>query len=620
MADEQNMQHDDQPRPGEMRPMDEAIHHHMDPNEPEGSYLTPKGGPMRTIIDWATTVDHKKIGVMYLTAVLVLFFVGGLAALAVRLELLEPVRIVERTLADGTVAQDVQGQLFNPGKQQDGELVRNMNTGNETYNRLFTLHGAIMVFMVIIPSIPASLGNFFLPIMIGAKDVAFPRLNLLSWYIYVFGSIFAIASVLGGGVDTGWTFYTPYSTTTDADHWRVVFMITGAFILGFSSILTGLNFIVTVHKLRAPGMGWFDMPLFIWGIYATSIIQVLATPVIGVTLLLLILERIFRIGVFDPALGGDPVLFQHFFWFYSHPVVYVMILPGFAVLSELITVHSHKRIFGYKSVAFASLGIAAVSFIVWGHHMFTAQSELASAVFSALTFLVAIPTAIKVFNWIATLYKGSITLNTPMFYALSVLFLFTIGGLTGLPLATLSTDMHLHDSYFVVAHFHYVMMGGTIIAFVGALHHWWPKMFGRMYNDRWALVGGVLVFIGFNVTFFTQFFLGTQGMPRRYASYVDEFQMLHQVSTVGSWILALGFIIHAAVFIYSLVAGERASPNPWGGLTLEWEVESPPPEHNFHHEPIIKHGPYDYDVVVPPHWDPNDYPLPEAAPKGAIGH
>jgi cytochrome c oxidase subunit 1 len=393
-------------------------------------------------------------------------------------------------------------------------------------------------------------------------------------------------------------------------------MVLGAFILGFSSILTGLNFVVTVHKLRAPGMGWFDMPLFIWAMYSTSIIQVLATPVIGITLLLLIFERMFKIGIFDPALGGDPVLYQHFFWFYSHPVVYVMILPAFGVISEIIPVHGHKKIFGYRAVAFASLGVALVSFLVWGHHMFASSGELAATVFSALTFLVAIPTAVKVFNWIATLYKSSIALTTPMWYALMFLFLFSIGGLTGLPLGTLATDLHLHDSYYVVAHFHYVMMGGTIITFVGGLHHWWPKMFGRMYNQFWANIGAFTVFIGFNVTFFTQFFLGTQGMPRRYASYIDDYQIYHQISTVGSYLLLVGFLIHLFVFLHSLVAGRKAPANPWGGLTLEWEATSPPDEHNFHHEPMVKHGPYDFETTVPPHWDPKDYPLP-ALPKHA---
>ena len=589
----------------------DVAHGHHD----EGSYLTPRGPFLSTVVAWATTIDHKKIGVMYLFAVLTMFFLGGVAALAVRAELWAPNRYVEQVLPDGTTQTVLQGDMLGKLFKADG-----LGAANNIYNRVFTLHGAIMVFMVIVPGIPASLGNFLLPIMLGAKDVAFPRLNLLSWYIYVTGSIFAVLSIILGGVDTGWTFYTPYSSTHAAGHWNVVFMILGAFILGFSSILTGLNFIVTVHKLRCPGMGWFDMPLFIWAIYSTSIIAVLATPVIGITLLLLIFERLFHVGIFDPAMGGDPVLFQHFFWFYSHPVVYVMILPGMGIVSELIAVHCRKPIFGYRAVAFASLGIAAVSFIVWGHHMFASMGELASAVFSFLTFLVAIPTAVKVFNWIATLYKGSIAINTPMLYAMSFLFLFSIGGLTGLPLGALATDLHLHDSYFVVAHFHYVMMGGTIIAFVGGLHHWWPKMFGRMYNEKWAMLGCALVFIGFNVTFFTQFFLGTQGMPRRYASYVDEFQFLHQVSTVGSWLLLLGFLVHLGTFVHSLVAGPKAPPNPWGGLTLEWETESPPIEHNFHHEPILKHGPYDYDAIVPPHCDPADYPLDTSTPPHRSGH
>jgi len=662
-------------------------HHH-------GSYLTSKGSLFTNIVDWATTVDHKKIGVMYLFAILFMFFLGGIAAIAARLELVHPVRekvvltvsgplvapvmnpstlttpdgrtielepgkhMVRWTEKDGTEVRqgatmaiaagkkvdvlDMKGKpLAVDGKEVSGTFAAETTTapptggvkatttvsgqllpkvfgmtdasiaeGNNIYNRFFTMHGAIMVFMVIVPSIPASLGNIFLPIMLGAKDVAFPRLNLLSWYIYVLGSIFAVVSLLATGVDTGWTFYTPYSSTTDPHHWRVVFMVLAAFILGFSSILTGLNFLVTVHKLRAPGMGWFDMPLFVWAVYSSGVIQVLATPVIGITLLLLVFERIFDIGIFDPAKGGDPVLYQHFFWFYSHPVVYVMILPGMGIISDVLAVHSQKKIFGYRAIAFSSLGIAGVSFIVWGHHMFASMSEVASTVFSALTFLVAIPTAIKVFNWISTLYKGSIALTTPMVYVLIFLFLFSIGGLTGLPLGTLSTDLHLHDSYFVVAHFHYVMMGGTIMALMAGLHHWWPKMFGKMYNEKWATVGALMVFIGFNVTFFTQFFLGTRGMPRRYASYPDEFALLHQVSTVGSLLLLVGFVIHALVFAQSLMAGRKAPKNPWGGLTLEWVADSPPSEHNFDHEPIVTHGPYDFDTTVPPHWDPKDYPIP----------
>ncbi len=585
--------------------------HAHDHGHDDHSYLHPKGGFIATIWDWASTVDHKKIGMMYLVAVLFMFFLGGVAALAVRLELMEPTRVIEN---QATKTVQVTGQLFNtnPGSIAEGNVI---------YNRVFTLHGLIMVFLVIVPSIPASLGNFLLPLMLGAKDVAFPKLNLLSWYIYLFGSLMAVSSALAGGVDTGWTFYTPYSTMTDEGHWRVVMMIGSAFILGFSSILTGLNFVVTVHKLRAPGMGWFDMPLFVWGIYGTAIIQVLATPVIGITLLLLIFERLFHIGIFDPRIGGDPVLFQHFFWFYSHPVVYVMILPGMAIMSELIAVHARKKVFGYRAVAFSSLAIAGISFVVWGHHMFTSEGELAATIFSALTYLVAIPSAVKVFNWIATLYGGSIKLNTTMLYALGFLFLFSIGGLTGLFLGSLSTDLHLHDTYFVVAHFHYVMMGSTIIAFMGGIHHWWPKMTGKMFNELWGSIGFWLVFIGFNVTFFPQFIMGSHGMPRRYASYIDEFTIYHVISTYGSWILLAGFIVHLFNFVHSLVAGAKAPPNPWGALTLEWtDAASPPITHNFHHEPIVTHGPYDYDDVVPPQTKPGEFPLPPPLPAGSAKH
>lgn len=587
----------------------EGLHDHA--HHDEGSYLTPKYGPLGTVWDWMTTVDHKKIGVMYLFALLFMFFLGGMAALGLRIELLNPTRITETGEITGAAFQFLV-------QNEDGSPASVAQVG-QIYNRIMTMHGAIMVFMFIVPGIPASLGNFFLPLMLGAKDVAFPRLNLASWYVYVFGSLFGVFAILRGGVDTGWTFYTPYSTTTDGQP-QVIAMVLAAFILGFSSIFTGLNFIVTTHKLRAPGMGWFDMPLFIWAVYSTSIIQVLATPVIGVTLLLLLFERILQVGIFDPALGGDPVLFQHFFWFYSHPVVYVMILPAFGIVSEVLTVHSWKRIFGYRAIAFSSLAIAAISFLVWGHHMFTSQGELGAMIFSFLTFFVAIPTAVKVFNWIATLYKGSINYTTPMLYALALLFLFTIGGLTGLPLGALASDLHFHDSYFVVAHFHYVMFGGTVIAFLAGIHHWWPKMFGRMYSELGGKIGCALVFIGFNMTFFIQFFLGSNGMPRRYASYVDEFQTMHVISSIGSFILALGFVVHLITFIHSLFLGEKAPQNPWGGLTLEWETDTPPIEHNFHDEPVVTHGPYDFDEVVPPGWDAKDYPLPEPLPEGARHH
>ncbi len=526
---------------------------------PEHNYLSePKG-----LKSWFLTLDHKRIGLMYLFAIMFFFMLGGIFAVLLRLELLNP-------------GPDIMEA--------------------DTYNQFFTLHGAIMIFLFIIPSIPAALGNIVLPLMLGAKDVAFPRLNLASWYIYVFGALFALFSILTGGVDTGWTFYTPYSSTTGGS---VISMTLGVFILGFSSIFTGINFIVTIHKLRTPGQTWFKLPLFVWGLYATAIIQVLATPVLGITMVLLILERVFGIGIFDPAMGGDPVLYQHFFWFYSHPAVYIMILPGMGIISELISTFSHKKIFGYKAIAYSSLGIAFISFLVWGHHMFTSgQSEMAAMIFSFLTFLVGIPSGIKVFNWVATMYKGSISFDAPMLYALSFLFLFTIGGLTGIFLGALSVDVHLHDTYFIVAHFHYVMMGGTVMAFLGGLHYWWPKIWGRMYNEFWAKVAVGLIFIGFNMTFYTQFIMGSQGMPRRYYNYLDQFQPLHAFSSYGSWILGLGFIVMAFYLISAIFKGKIAGNNPWGALTLEWTTTSPPDPHNFTETPKLEHGPYDYDKVV----------------------
>ncbi len=517
----------------------------------------------KSFLSWALTLDHKRIGVMYLVSIMTFFLVGGIFALLLRTELLTP------------------GKNFVDAK---------------AYNQFFTLHGAVMVFLVIIPGIPASLGNFVLPLQLGAKDVAFPRLNLLSYYIYVIGAIFAICSMIFGAIDTGWTFYAPYSTSAEG---KVVLMTTGAFILGFSSIFTGLNFIATVHKLRAPGMTWFRMPLFVWGMYATSIIQVMATPVLGITLALVIVERVVGIGIFTPALGGDPVLFQHFFWFYSHPAVYIMILPGMAIISELITTFSQKRIFGYRLIAFSSIAIAIISFLVWGHHMFASgQSVLVSMIFSALTFLVAIPSGIKMFNWLATMFRGSIAFSTPMLYALSFLFLFTIGGLTGVFLGVLSVDIHLHDTYFVVAHFHYVMVGGTFMAFIGGIYYWWPKMFGKMYSERWGAIGAWLIFWGFNQTFFVQFYMGSQGMPRRYYSYLEQFQTLHQVSTIGSYILGLGFFVALFNLIHSLLRGQKAPVNPFHATTLEWtNTASPPITHNFERQPIYNHEPYIYEDV-----------------------
>jgi cytochrome c oxidase subunit 1 len=511
---------------------------------------------------WLFTLDHKRIGVMYLFGVLIAFALGGTFALLLRTELLTP------------------GKTF---------------VEADTYNRFYTLHGAVMVFIFIIPSIPSALGNFVLPLHLGAKDVAFPRLNLLSFWIWGIGTILALLAIVLGGVDTGWTFYTPYSSNVGG---AVTMMTFAAFVLGFSSILTGLNFIVTVHKMRAPGMGFFRMPLFVWALYATAILQVMATPVLGITLMLLMAERLLGIGIFDPALGGDPVLYQHFFWFYSHPAVYIMILPGMGIISELVTTFSRKNIFGYRAIAYSSLGIGIISFLVWGHHMFVSgQSAYAGMVFSFLTYLVAIPTAIKVVNWVLTMYKGSISFDTPMLWTLSFLILFTIGGLTGIFLGSMGTDVHLHDTYFVVAHFHYVMMGGTAIAFFGGIHYWWPKMFGVTYKEGPGKLSAILVFVGFNITFFTQFILGSRGMPRRYYNYVPEFQTLHQISTLGSYILGVGFLIMTVNLLSSFKRGQKSPQNPWGARTLEWtEAASPPITHNFHNTPTVTEGPYEFPV------------------------
>jgi cytochrome c oxidase subunit 1 len=513
---------------------------------------------------WLFTLDHKRIGVMYLVATFSSLLLGGVFALLIRTELLTP-----------------------------GPTIMDHNT----YNKIFTLHGAVMVFLFIIPAIPGALGNFVLPVMLGAKDVAFPRLNLMSFYLWLVGATFMLLSMWLGAIDTGWTFYTPYSTSTDS---AVISSVFGVFILGFSSILTGVNFITTIHKLRPPGMTWFKMPLFAWALYATALVQVLATPVLAITLVLLILERYFGIGIFDPALGGDPVLFQHFFWFYSHPAVYIMILPAMGVESELISAFSHKPVFGYRFIAFSSLAIALLGFLVWGHHMFVSgQSVLASLVFSAITFAIAVPSAIKVFNWLSTLYKGSISLQTPMVYALGFIFLFGIGGLTGLFLGALATDVHLTDTYFIVAHFHYVMVGGTLMALFGGLHYWWPKMFGRMYNETLGRVSALLIFIGFNATFFPQFILGTRGMPRRYFNYLPQYQMLHVGSTLGAFVLGFGIVLMLGGLLYSLHAGAKAPANPWGASTLEWKTPSPPPHDNFAVTPTVREI-YDYTGI---HYD-----------------
>jgi cytochrome c oxidase subunit 1 len=513
-----------------------------------------------TLKSWLLTRDHKRIAILYMISITLFFIIGGAAATLFRIHLLSP-----------------KGLLF----------------GAENYNKLFTLHGVVMIFFFLIPATPAVLGNFLLPIMVGAPDLAFPRINLLSWYLFMLGGLLAIGSAFMGGVDTGWTFYAPFSTSYTTTY--VEWMATGVFISGFSSILTGLNFVATVHKMRAPGMTWMRLPLFVWSHYAMSFIALLGTPVVAMAIALVALERVAGLGIFDPRLGGDPILFQHLFWFYSHPAVYVMVLPAMGVVSEIVPCFARRRIFGYSFIAFSSIAIAALGFLVWGHHMFVSgQSAYAGLVFSALSFLVAIPSAVKVFNWTATLYKGSIRLKTPMLYALGFIGLFTIGGLTGLFLASTAVDVHVHDTYFIIAHFHYIMVGGSVMAYLGGLHFWWPKISGREYPESWGIWSAVIIFIGFHLTFFPQFVLGYLGMPRRYFQYPPEWQTLNVLSSAGASILAVGYALPLTYLLWSLRYGKRASPNPWGATGLEWTIPSPPPKHNFDSSPTVTTEPYAY--------------------------
>src|ERR1017187_1736599 len=528
---------------------------------PAKNYLNAEYG----LKSWLLTLDHKRIALLYLFTTIFFFVIGGPAAALIRLELLTPA----------------------------GDLV-----SSDTYNKLFSIHGIIMVFFFLVTIAPAVLGNFLIPLMIGAKDVALPKINLFSWYLFAIGGCFDLYMMIAGCVDTGWTFTTPLST-----HYvntNVIAAAMGIFIAGFSSILTGLNFIATIHKMRAPGMTWFRLPLFIWSYYATSIIFVLATPVIAISMVLIVLERLTGIGVFDPAKGGDPLLFQHLFWFYSHPAVYVMILPGMGVISETIACFSRKRVFGYTAVAFSSVAIAVFAFFVWAHHMFIMGISTYSAlVFSFFTMLVAVPSSIKVFNWSATLYKGSISFDTPMLYTFGFLGLFTIGGLTGVMLAALGMDIHLTETYFIVAHFHYVMVGGMVSAFMAGLHFWWPKMTGKMYPETLGRLAAVILFIGFNLTFFPQFILGYLGMPRRYWQYPPEFQALNVLSTAGASILAVGYLLPMIYFVWSLRYGKIADPNPWAAAGLEWRTTSPPPTFNFDETPVVTWEAYNYDEIPP---------------------
>jgi len=519
---------------------------------------------------WLFTVDHKRIALLYLGSITFFFALGGVFAALIRLELLTPA----------------------------GDLM-----SSETYSRAFTTHGILMIFFFLIPSIPAVFGNFLIPIMIGAKDLAFPRLNLASWYIFTIGGLFTLTAIVTGGVDTGWTFYTPYSSTYSNS--AVALTAIGVFVTGFASILTGLNFIVSIHKMRAPGMTWFRLPLFVWAHYAASLIMILGTPVVAIAIFLVAVERLFGVGIFDPALGGDPILYQHLFWFYSHPAVYIMILPSMGVMNEVIACFSRKRIFGYNFIAASSLAIAILGFLVWGHHMFVSgQSIYAGFVFSVLTMLVAIPSAVKVFNWTATLHRGSVAFDTPMLYAFGFLGLFTVGGLTGLFLGVLAADVHLHDTYFVVAHFHYIMVGGAVMGYLAAIHFWWPKITGRMYPEFWGKLSAGLLFVGFNLTFFPQFIVGYLGMPRRYHFYPEEFQVLNVLSTAGASVLGIAYLIPIVYLIWSLRYGAVAGANPWGATGLEWQIPSPPPPHNFEQVPIVDEEPYDYSRYIPATFPP----------------
>ncbi len=518
----------------------------------------------RGIRSWLLTRDHKRIAIMFFVATTLAMMLGGTFALLLRTKLLMP----------------------GPG------FIEPL-----TYNRFFTLHGVVMVFMFMIPAIPAVFGNFLLPIMLGAKDLAFPRLNLASLYVYALGVALTLWGMIHGGADTGWTFYAPYATTSPTD---VAPIALGVFVLGVSSIMTGLNFIATTHMLRAKGVRWYGMPIFVWTLYATSIIQVIATPVLGLSVILVALDHALRMGLFDPALGGDPVLFEHLFWFYSHPAVYIMILPGMGIVAEIIPTFARKNQLSYKALAYSSLGIAFVGFLTWGHHLFVAGiSQLDAALFGVMSMFVAIFSAIKVFTWIGTLYRGKILVTAPLLYVFAFIYLFAFGGMTGIAVATTSLDVHWHDTYFVVAHFHFIMIGGTLTAFLGGIHYWFPKLFGRMYPEKPAIVGAVGVFVGFNLTFVPQFLLGNAGMPRRYYSYPAQFQALNIVSTIGAYLLGAALLFTLGYLVRALLCGERAPANPWGSRGFEWRTASPPPPENFAAplDPAV--GPYDYDVELP---------------------
>jgi cytochrome c oxidase subunit I len=522
----------------------------------ELNYLTTEN----TVASWLLTKDHKRIALLFFASITFFFFVGGIAATLMRLNLATPEGLLQPAV----------------------------------YNRMFTMHGVIMVWFFLIPSIPTTFGNFFIPMMIGARDLAFPRVNLASWYVFNLSGLVVLYALVMGGADTGWTFYTPLSTVYANGYVFAAAM--AVFINGFSSIMTALNFVVTIHRMRAPGMTWMRLPLFVWAIYAVSVVMLTATPVLAMDTFLLAVERFLGIGLFDPNHGGDPLLWQHMFWFYSHPAVYIMILPAMGVVSEIIPSYARRPVFGYAGMTIALMSIAILSFFVWAHHMFVAGISIYSGVFfSLMTFFVAVPSAIKVFNWTVSLHKGRIIFDAAMLYALGFVLLFTLGGVTGLMLATLAVDVDVHGTYFVIAHFHYIMVGATVSAFFGALHYWWPKMTGRMFPEGWARFAAILTYVGFNLTFFPQFILGYLGMPRRSYTYPAEWQSWNLLSSAGASILAIAYLLPLLYLGWSLIWGRKAGANPWGATGLEWTTASPPPQHNFEHTPVVTLGPYSYN-------------------------